>query len=140
MTHRDDRYEWFKLTTYGNDNGDEGTFTFSEDCKTCDTSSKIAGLTPYSTGDLIGCTWFQKSCPMTEDNQCHECNLGDTDQLNGGSCTHIMRKPAFGYRGRGGHDPNAGTFFEKDCDYNWWHLMPALGRNGKNCVCFKPTF
>eukprot|EP00048_Salpingoeca_helianthica_P014249 m.220817 g.220817 ORF g.220817 m.220817 type:complete len:645 (+) comp15654_c0_seq1:853-2787(+) len=107
---------WFLIATSSN-----SQFAVSDDCATC----RNAGYAIYSTGTYIGCYFYNRNCDMPASQVCSTCASNYQSMVTTGLCSHLEYTPD-------------STYPWDNCGGNWWHSHPALGANGKFCVCYRP--
>ena len=110
--------DWFSLTT------DSTRFAQSADCASLTVLDRVY----HASGDLYGCTWWNRNCDFN--GECHQCldnfNRPDTP----GTC------PWLGEVGTWGDRATADTAYCHRCGADWWNRSPSLGNNGTHCIAY----
>eukprot|EP00039_Didymoeca_costata_P032427 m.37788 g.37788 ORF g.37788 m.37788 type:complete len:560 (-) comp9351_c0_seq2:80-1759(-) len=134
---------WFKLPLEKTKL--KSQLALSMDCKSCETGQTQMGKSYYMSGEYYGCKWWNVgNCDMTSDLVCKVCNDGTNSKPSRGQCTNYQLPATYAYNY---HHVSVILYNlmsivwccqENGCRANWWHLAPAIGANGKQCVCYKP--
>jgi len=124
-------YDWFK------ESNPTVEFRLSPDCGKCQnftydsadteivdriaTSGKF-GQSYYATGNFFGCTYANTDCPTSGD-KCFTCTTDLAPYQTRSTCAHWPVDPQY--------------VWGQDCSSSVWNLGPALGTNGKFCLCYR---
>ena len=107
------------------------TVKISEDCQQCTEDIEFGSKSSYyMTGNYKGCLWVTKGvCDMDTDTlECSECEAPHFKTAVSGVCSHLVAAA----------DQEVSALHD-DCTGSLFNAFPAIGTNGRFCVCYRPS-